>query len=42
MINFFGPGWGTIGGNGGNIRPNMVAHYTLENGVETDRTAAYL
>ncbi len=27
MINFFGPGWGTIAGNGGTVRPSMVAHY---------------
>lgn len=27
MINFFGPGWGTIGGNGGTVRPSLVAHY---------------
>lgn len=33
MINFFGPGWGTIGGNGGTIRPSMVAHYVLDNGL---------
>ncbi|WP_417228058.1 hypothetical protein [Amphritea sp.] len=27
MINFFGPGWGSIAGNGGTVRPSMVAHY---------------
>jgi len=28
MINFFGPGFGTIGGNGGTVRPSTVVHYT--------------
>ncbi|MBQ0785482.1 MAG: hypothetical protein KBT66_14715 [Amphritea sp.] len=27
MINFFGSGYGTIAGNGGTVRPSMVAHY---------------
>ncbi len=27
MINFFGPGWGSIAGNGGTVRPDIVAHY---------------
>ncbi|WP_221796133.1 hypothetical protein [Oceanobacter mangrovi] len=28
QINFWGPGLGTIGGNGGTIRPDLVLHYT--------------
>jgi hypothetical protein len=28
QINFWGPGLGTIGGNGGTVRPNLVMHYT--------------
>ncbi|MDP2507129.1 MULTISPECIES: hypothetical protein [unclassified Oceanobacter] len=28
QVNFWGPGLGTIGGNGGTIRPNLVMHYT--------------
>lgn len=27
MLNFFGPGFGTIAGTGGTVRPSMVAHY---------------
>lgn len=27
MINFFGPGWGSIAGIGAHVRPDFVAHY---------------
>ncbi|MCB5162360.1 hypothetical protein [Marinomonas algarum] len=30
MINFYGPGFGTIGGNGAVVRPDLVVHYAKD------------
>jgi hypothetical protein len=40
-MNFFGPGFGTIAGNGGTVRPSMVTHYRANGFTLTAQNPIY-